>query len=107
METRFGRVTVTQSPRGVPKYRTEAFHDGLHKYALLRTGDLDTLRNRLQAQALQWNTRWSRQCETEGRVQRTYLATELRRFHLEMRKAIALDQTVESQQAAGNASNAS
>lgn len=98
METRFGQVSVTSSPRGVATYRIEAFHDGLHKYAELRAGDLDTLRNKMQAQALQWNTSWNKQCETEARVQRTYLAKEMRRFHLEQRKAAALDQTTDAQQ---------
>jgi hypothetical protein len=46
METRFGPVTVTYSPRGIATYRAEAFHDGLHKYALMRASDLNTLRNK-------------------------------------------------------------
>jgi restriction system protein len=98
METRFGQVTVTYSPRGAPTFRAEAFHDGLHKYALIRAGDVGTLRNKLEAQALQWNTNWKKQCETEARVQRTYLAKEMRRFHIETRKAAALERTTEAQQ---------
>lgn len=98
METRFSQITVAHSSRGVSTYRAEAFHDGLHKYALIRAGDLDTLRKKLNAQALQWNTIWSKLCETEARVQRTYLAKEMRRFHIESRKAAALERTADAQQ---------
>jgi hypothetical protein len=51
METRFGQLTVTHSPRGVPTYRVEAFHDGLHKFALIRANDTDTLQNKLRARS--------------------------------------------------------
>ena len=56
METRFGDVTVAHSARGFPSYSVEAFHDGLHKYSLIRAGDINVLHNRAQATALQWNT---------------------------------------------------
>jgi restriction system protein len=96
METRFGPATVTYSPRGIPTYRAEAFHDGLHKYALMRASDLDTLRNKLEAQAQQWDARWTRQCETEAHIKRTHLANEAHRLHIEKWKVAALEQTTDA-----------
>lgn len=96
METRFGQVTVAYSARGVPTYRAEAFHDGLHKYAVLRGGDIETLRNKLQAQALQWNATWKKQCESEARIQRTFIAKDARRIHVESQKAVSLERTTEA-----------
>jgi len=97
MKTRFGQITVTHSARGVPTYHAEVFHDGLHKYALIRASDPDILRNKLLAQALQWDTSWQKQCETEARIQRTYQAKEAKRLHVERWKAAALEQTTDAQ----------
>jgi hypothetical protein len=96
METRFGQVTAAYTVRGVRTYRAEEFHDGLHKYALMRANDIETLRNELQTQALQWNATWKKQCETDARLQRTYEAKEARRIRVESWKAVSLERTREA-----------
>src|SRR6202042_2116415 len=50
------------------------------------------------AQALQWNTTWRKQCETEARIRRAYLSNEARRLHIESQKEAALEQTIDAQQ---------
>lgn len=86
METRFGEVTVTHSARGVPTYRVDAFHDGLHKYAVIRAGDRNTLWNKSQAQALQWNSTWKKLSASEQYARL-----------IESRKETALERTTEAQ----------
>jgi hypothetical protein len=66
METRFGEVTVTHSARGIATYSAEAFHDGLHKHALLKAHDTSVLLNKAQALATQWNASWNKQAAAEN-----------------------------------------
>jgi restriction system protein len=98
METRFGEVTVAHSARGFPTYSVEAFHDGLHKYSLIRAGDQGVLLNRVQAIALQWNAAWNKQVESENRIKRTYETKEARRLYIEHQKGRAAERTAEAQQ---------
>jgi restriction system protein len=98
METRFADVTVAYSARGVPMYSVEAFHDGLHKYALLRSPEKGVLLNKAQATALQWNAAWHKQTAAENRIKRTFEAKEARRLHIENQKEVALERTTEAQQ---------
>jgi restriction system protein len=86
METRFGEVTVTHSSRGVPTYRVELFHDGLHKYTVIRAGDDSTFRNKCLAQAQQWNSAW-----------KTLSAWEQHNRLIESRKEAALERTTEAE----------
>ncbi len=78
METRFGTTTVAYSSRGLPTYSLEAFHDGLHKYLLIRASDKSVLLNKAQATALQWNTAWQKQTAAENRIKRTLETKEAR-----------------------------
>ncbi len=98
METRFGNASVVRSPRGVPRYYLEAFHDGLHKYALLQAADRNVLANKAQAIALQWNTAGQKQTAAHDRIRRTHDAKESRRLHLENQKELAQERTAEAQQ---------
>jgi restriction system protein len=98
METRFSNVTVSHSARGFPTYSVEAFHDGLHKYSLIRAADQSVLLNRAQAMALQWNAAWNKQVEAENRIKRTYETKEARRLHLENQKDRAAERTGDAQQ---------
>jgi restriction system protein len=93
METRFGDVTVAHSARGFPTYSVEAFHDGLHKYSLIRAGDKNVLLNRAQAVALQWSAAWNKQVEAENRIKRTYETKEARRLHIENQKDRATERS--------------
>jgi len=86
METRFGQTTVTYSARGVPTYRVEAFHDGLHKYYVIRAGDQNTIRNKAQAQALLWNSAWKKMSAIEQHARL-----------VESRKETAFERTTEAQ----------
>ncbi len=98
MDTRFGDVTVSYSARGLPTYFVEAFHDGLHKYALIRAAEKNVLLNKAQATALQWNTAWQKQAATENRIKRTFQSKEARRLPIENQKELALERTAEAQQ---------
>jgi restriction system protein len=86
METRFGQVTETYSARCIPTYQIEVFHDGLHKYSVLRSRDEDTLRKKATAVALQWDELWKKQSASERRLQ-----------SLERQKETATERTSEAQ----------
>jgi restriction system protein len=85
METSFP-VTVTYSARGVPTYRSEVSHEGLHKYTVIRAGDPDILAKKVLAQVLQWNAAWEKLSALE---QYTRL--------VQGRKEIAIERTTEAQ----------
>jgi restriction system protein len=97
METRWSDVKVARSARGIETYSVEVFHDGLHKYLLLRSGDPQILAKKLLAQVQQWNAAWEKQWLTECRVRRATESKEGRKLHLESQKEIALERTAEAQ----------
>jgi restriction system protein len=98
METRFGPVTVLRSPRGVPTFLVEIFHDGLHKHSVLRSGDPDILKHKGLALAQRWDAEWAKQSAADLRIRQTFEKKEARRLHIERQKEIALERTTEAQQ---------
>ena len=87
METRFSDVRVTYSSRGIPTFLVEAFHDGLHKHALIRAADRAVLINKSQAISLQWNDAWNK-----------HATAEMWKSDIEKRKSRAIELTSEAQE---------
>ncbi|MGI8745073.1 MAG: hypothetical protein ACR2NN_21375 [Bryobacteraceae bacterium] len=79
-------VTVTYSARGVPTFQCEVSHDGLHKFAVIRSGDREVLAKKVLAQVMQWNATW-------GKLSASARAARL----LASQKEIAHERTTEAQ----------
>ncbi len=53
-------VKVTYSARGIPSYRCEISHPGLHEYAAIKASDPDILKNKALAQLMKWQAAWEK-----------------------------------------------
>jgi len=58
MPTRIGEIITSTSARGNRTYSIELWHDGLKKHRLIRDGNCDVLRRKVDLQSSDWNDRW-------------------------------------------------
>ncbi len=94
MKTRHGQLSVEYSPRGIPTYSLELWHDGLKKHRLIRgvSESLVKLKASLQIEA--WDDRWAAvDAHEQERSQKA-----AGRRQQEEKKALAAKQTAEAQQ---------
>lgn len=85
---RVGEVQVAYTARGLPRYTVEIWHDGLNKYQVLKSDDVNVLAQKGQAKADQWEEMWQKK-----------KAAADKRALLSDSKAQAEDDTREAQQA--------
>ena len=71
MRTRIGELTCSYSARGIASFSVELWHDGLRKHRLIRDGNQDVIRRKVELQVADWDDRWaitsSRQQSTNER----------------------------------------
>lgn len=93
MDTRVGKLSVTYSPRGIPTYSLELWHDGLKKHRLIRGETESIIKLKAALQVQDWDDRWK---VVDGRERERSQRAAGKRQQDE-RKAQATERTAEAQ----------
>lgn len=93
MKARRGKLEVTYTKSGDPRYSIELWHDGLKKHRLIRGEYDDVVLRKAELQIADWEARWARlQARDQERKQK-----EGQKLHQEANKNLAAERTAEAQ----------